>query len=217
MIADLGLRWVLTVVFTIAAGYWLISIVDPRRGDWTGVVARGLHLVMAIAMGVMAWPYGAALNSVAAIVVFIAAAGWFIWALIALVQHRVANGYHALMMLAMAAMYVSMNRVMSAGGSGGHDHQMAMQPGDSGQMQMAGMGMPGMDAPSNGAGGWVGVLSWICTIGFAVAALVWTYRYFAVRQGQFPHNRHHNGHHHFGMACQAMMAAGMAVMYGAML
>ena len=80
--------------------------------------------------------------------------------------------------------------------------------------------MPGMDMgattmSSNHAGhpGWIAAVNWFWTIGFAVAALWWIYHYFARRQarGAQPADRS------LGIACQAMMAAGMAIMFGVML
>ncbi len=84
--------------------------------------------------------------------------------------------------------------------------------GHAGHHGMAGMDMSGGAgaAPAVGDPAWIDALNWLCTVGFAVAAVYWLYRFFGERQAD-PNRRH------LGIACQAMMAAGMAVMFGVML
>jgi hypothetical protein len=50
------------------------------------------------------------------------------------------------------------------------------------------------------------------TVGFAVATVWWLYRYFVERRARPAERRRL-----LGIASQAMMAAGMAVMFGVML
>ncbi len=214
MINDLALRWVVTILFGLSAAECVFSIVTGHR-RWTSLVGHVLHAVMAVAMAVMAWPKGAELPTTGPMVFFLLAAIWF--AVIALTpvgaDHRVAGTYHSLMMLAMAWMYAVMNGHLLPGQSSGH--HSATMPG----MNMPGMDMPGMDMPemdgSTGGGypAWINALNWVCTIGFAVAAVFWIYRYFAVRHRDSTDCTDR----HLGVICQAMMAAGMAIMFGVML
>jgi hypothetical protein len=60
---------------------------------------------------------------------------------------------------------------------------------------------------------WIDVIDWFWTAGFAVATLWWLNRYFVERRSA-PTSP---SHRHLGVACQAMMAAGMAIMFGVML
>lgn len=203
MIHDLALRWVVTMLFGLSAAECLWSIAGHRR--WTGVVGHVLHVVMAVAMAVMAWPKGAELPTTGPMVFFLLAAAWF--AVISLTRagagHRVVNTYHILMMLAMAWMYAVMNGHLLPGQSSEHH-----------STTMPGMNMPGTDGSTgDGYPAWINALNWVCTIGFAVAAAFWIYRYFAVRK----RNSTEYTSRHLGVICQAMMAAGMAIMFGVML
>ncbi|MFN8032061.1 MAG: DUF5134 domain-containing protein [Mycobacterium sp.] len=221
MIHDLTLRWVVTLLFVLSAAECVFAIAAGHR-RWTSVVTHSLHAIMAVAMAVMAWPRGADLPTTGPMVFFLLAAVWFV--AVALTRqaagHRIATAYHALMMLAMAWMYAVMNgRLLpgqssgSAGGSTGHHHG-----------SHAGMDMPGMDMADMGTAGtaassdggypaWIATLNWVCTIGFAVAAAFWLYRYLIGRQGQ----SNEGVAQQLGILCQAMMAAGMAIMFGVML
>src|SRR5271156_1226636 len=104
---------------------------------------------MSVAMALMAWPWGAELPTTGPMVFFLLAALWF--AVVALTGagagHRVINGYHCLMMLAMAWMYALMNGQLVPRRSSG-DHG-GSAPG----MNMPGMEMPGMDMSGSGAPG----------------------------------------------------------------
>lgn len=217
MIHDLALRWVVTVLFALSAAECGLAVVTGRR-VWTSVVGDVLHVVMAVAMAVMAWPRGAELPTTAPMIFFLLAAVWF--ALIALTPagagHRLVNGYHALMMLAMSWMYAVMNGHVLPGQDSGAHQPPSTAPG----MTTPGMNMPGMgtsatsmSSSSGGYPAWIAAVNWLWTIGFAVAALWWIYHYFAQRQarGAQPADRS------LGIACQAMIAAGMAIMFGVML
>ena len=63
------------------------------------------------------------------------------------------------------------------------------------------------------AASWVGVLNWVCTIGFAVAAVFWLYRFITARVQPSSDESHSS----VGILCQLAMAAGMAIMFGVML
>ncbi|MCV7345825.1 DUF5134 domain-containing protein [Mycolicibacterium rhodesiae] len=222
MIADLTLRWVVTLLFVFAAAECLSTLVVGDRRP-PAVVSQLLHVVMAVAMAVMAWPWGAALPTVAPMVFFLLATLWFVAVTASPIcaGHRIAGVYHALMMLAMAWMYAVMNgRLLPGQASSTGDP--ATPAGSSGHAGHAGMNMPGMDmsgtaaaADSTGGGypAYIDTLNWVCTIGFAVAAVFWLYRYLAVRMNREPAATARP----LGILCQSMMAAGMAIMFGVML
>lgn len=195
MIHDVVLRWVVTVLFVFSADVCVRAIAANRRSA-TGAVSHALHAVMAIAMVVMAWPWGAELPSRPAMLFFFAAAVWFAVVTVWPGGHRVAGGYHTVMMLAMAWMYaamggLSLRRGMThdVGGQAGH----AAHAGHGGHSAAA--AVPSVD--------WVALLNWACMLGFGAAAAYWLYRLVT---DPCP-----------GIACQWAMAAGMAVMFAVML
>ncbi|KAA0080801.1 DUF5134 domain-containing protein [Mycolicibacterium sp. P9-64] len=208
MIHDLFLRWIVTGLFVLSAAECVFALATGHRA-WTHAVGHVLHLVMAVAMAVMAWPKGAALPTIAPMVFFLLATGWFVIAAFAGVAHRLINGYHALMMFAMAWMYAVMNGSLLPGQQVAHHDAGPASP------VMAGMDMSGSDVDAAGMvyPAWIAAIDWFWTIGFALATLWWINRYFVDRQAAptLP------SHRHFGVACQAMMAAGMAIMFGVML
>lgn len=222
MIADLTLRWVVTLLFVVSAAECLITLVVVRHHR-AAAIGHGLHLLMAVAMAVMAWPRGAALPTTGPMVVFLAATAWFV-AVAALVATtaagRLVNTYHAVMMLAMAWMYAAMNGSILPGHSVAHTggDGAAGQAGHAGHAGHGGGGGP--QAPAADMAGstvvsepaYISAVNWFWTVGFAVAALFWVYRYFATRRGGSMMTLAH-----FGTLCQAAMAAGMAIMFGVML
>ncbi len=133
MIADLALRWVVTVLFALSAVECTYALLGSR-GRPGAAVGQLLHLAMAIAMMVMAWPRGAELPTLGPMYFFLAAAVWFLAGLLrsGTTQGRVVDGYHAAMMLAMAWMYAAMNgnvlaRQPETVAAGGHEmHAMHM-------------------------------------------------------------------------------------------
>ena len=218
VIQDLALRWFVTILFVLATAECLFSLAVGNR-RWTNVVSQLLHAVMAVAMAVMAWPWGAALPTVAPMVFFLLATGWFVFATASPIcaGHRIAGTYHALMMLAMAWMYAVMNGRLLPGQAS--YVAPAGTPVTSGAGGHAGMNMPGMDmsGPSPAADGsgypaYIATLNWVCTVGFAVATAYWLYRYLSLRM-----NHSGSAEQSLGTLCQAMMAAGMAIMFGVML
>ena len=127
MIDDLLLRGVVTALFVATAVMFAIaSWVHRRTAGY--VVSGALHIVMAVAMIAMAWPQGAALPPTGPMVFFLLAAVYFVVVVFAQAGHRLANAYHAAMMLAMAWMYAVMSGDLApapaegsvpAGGHGG--------------------------------------------------------------------------------------------------
>lgn len=219
MIQDLTLRWVVTLLFVLSAAECTFAIATGHR-RWPSVVSYSLHAIMAVAMAVMAWPWGAGLPTVAPMIFFLLATVWFvvIATTAAAAGHRIVSGYHALMMLAMAWMYAVMNgRLLPGQSSGSTETASGHHAGHMDMPGMPGMDMPGMGtaettAPS-GYPAWIATLNWVCTIGFAIAAMFWLYRYLVARQTRSSGDTVH----HLGLLSQAMMATGMAIMFGVML
>jgi|SRR5208283_3871552 len=205
MIHHLALRWLVIGLFVLSAAVFGLVIVTKRR-PWTSVVSHALHVVMAVAMVVMAWPWSAQLPTTGPAVFFLLAAVWFVT--LAVVEARTTplralNGYHALMMLATAWMYAIMNGHLLPVRSSSQQPDMSM-PG----MDMPGMDMAPMNTPiSSGSPLWFSAVNWIGTVGFAVAAVFWTYRYFTERQHEAIRSKSLDN------LSQATMAAGMTILF----
>ncbi|MGO9654217.1 DUF5134 domain-containing protein [Mycobacterium sp.] len=198
MIHDIVLRWVVIGLFALTAvGYGVAVIAKPR--PWTSAVNHALHVVMAVAMVVMAWPWSTRLPTTGPAVFFLLAAVTFAAMAIFAVRttsRRELYFYHGLMMLATAWMYAIMDRHLMPAGS-------STQP----DMSMPGMDMSAMNMPATHETPlWVSAVGWIGAAGFAVAAVFWTYRYFNERQ-------HETLRRSLGDLGQAMMAAGMAILF----
>jgi hypothetical protein len=229
MIQDVTLRWVVTLLFVFSAGVYVQAIAANRHSG-TNVIGDSLHAIMAVAMAVMAWPSGAELPTRAPMVFFAVAAIWFAVIAVRDSSRRWGSVYHALMMLAMAWMYAAMGGLplrstnMSGMDMSGMDMSGADgSPSDAGHAGHGGHGGHGGHAGHAGhsAAGpsasatpeWVGVLNWVCTVGFAIATVFWIYRYIAGRLGGSTHSPGQQ----FGILSQATMAAGMAIMFAVML
>jgi Domain of unknown function (DUF5134) len=216
MIQDVFLRWIVTALFVLSAAECVFAIATGRL-TWTQIVSRLLHFIMSVAMVAMAWPWGAALPTTGPMVFFLLAAVWFVAVGLAGVGHRILNGYHALMMLAMAWMYAVMNgRLLPGQGGTAHGaHNVTSPATGMPDMDMPGMDMPDMATSSSGGGYpvWIGAIIWADTIGFAIAALWWLYRFFALRNAASKQP----SYRFLWIARQAMMAAGMAIMFGVIL
>jgi hypothetical protein len=213
VIQDLTLRWVVTLLFVLSAVECVFAIATGHR-RWPSVVSYSLHAIMAVAMAVMAWPRGAGLPTVGPMVFFLLATAWFAGfaGSGAAAGHRIVTGYHALMMLAMAWMYAVMNGRLLPGQSSGSAESSSGH--HAGHRDMSGMEMTDTAAASGAAyPAWIAALNWVCTIGFAIAAVFWLYRFLAARLSRSSGDTVH----HLGLLSQAMMAAGMAIMFGVML
>ncbi|KZS52887.1 hypothetical protein A4G26_19380 [Mycobacterium kansasii] len=207
---DSALRWAVAMIFgvSIAADVYLFGTRDLR---WTRAIDQLLHLSMSAAMIAMAWRIRPASHSLVPIVFFLLAAGWFV--LVAggrrcTLGDRIANCYNATMMIAMAWMYTLMN-----GGPAGHsDHSPDRMLAGSAPTPIAGGSMPAAQMPQ--AGAWIATGNWIVTLGFAVAAMLWLWRYVGARRagrsaGAGPLTE-------LGLLSQAFAAAGTALMFGVM-
>lgn len=208
MIHDLVLRWVVTGLFSLTAAECVLAIIAKRR-PWTWVVSHGLHFVMAIAMVVMAWPWGAQVPSTGPAAYFLLAAMTFVTmaVIVARTAHlRVRYGYHASMMLATGWMYAIMNTQLFPVRSSTHDVAQPTMP------SMPGMDMAGPEVPaSSGPPEWFSAVSWVGTIGFSIAAVFWTYWYFVKRRHESSRFKS------LGNLSQAGMAIGMTILFSATL
>jgi hypothetical protein len=206
MIHDIVLRWVVTGLSALSGAAWGLTIVIRHRA-WTQVVPCGLHFVMAIAMAVMVWPWGAQLPATGPAVFFTLAAVWFvILAFISAevpaetVPLRTVYGYHALMMLAMAWMYTFIHGLLSPGHSSMHHHM---------DTDMAGKEVQ----TSAGSPAWITAINWFWFVGFVVAAVFWTSA-FAIKR---PDGSTYGWWRSLNTPAQATMAAAMSIMFGATL
>lgn len=220
MIADLTLRWVVTLLFVATAVEAVVSL-GVSRHHRAAVVGHGFHLLMAVAMAVMAWPRGATLPTTAPMVVFLCATVWFVAvaAVVAVTSaERVVNGYYAVVMFAMAWMYAVMNGATlpghdvggaDAGSAGGHSGH-AGHAGHGGGQQVVASPDPSA-APT--VPDYIPVMNWVWIVVFAAATLYWLNRYFFARPG----GTNRPALQRFSLLSQAAMAAGMSVMYAVML
>jgi hypothetical protein len=199
MIHDIVLRWVVTGLFALTAVECGVAVVTKPR-PWTSAVNHALHFVMAVAMVVMAWPWSAKLPTTGPAAFFLLAAVTFVAMAIFAVgttSRRELYAYHGLMMLSTAWMYAVMN-----------SHLMPAQSSAQPNMSMPGMDMSSMNAPAtNESPVWFSAIGWIGAVGFALAAVFWTYRYVVDRRRKVTPRRS------LGDLGQAMMAAGMAIFF----
>lgn len=200
MIDDLPLRWVVTGLFLFSAvGFALVA----DRRSWTSVISHGLHVTMAVAMAAMAWPEALGLPPTPAEVFFLAAALWFLVAAVLaarVIGARLALGYHALKMVAMAWMYAAM---------GGH--LTPKRPTMASMSDMPPMAsMPEMEAaPAHTAHGWVTTVNWIWAAVFVLAAFAWSYLFITLRRRRGTRVWRAR----LANVVQATAAGGMAIMF----
>jgi hypothetical protein len=198
MIHDIVLRWVVTGLFTLTAVEFGLAVVTKPR-PWTSALNHALHFVMASAMVVMAWPWSAQLPTTGPAVFFLLAAVSFAAMAIFAIRtttRRELYFYHGLMMLATAWMYAVMD-----------SHLMPDQSSAQPEMSMPGMKVSAMKMPASNSATWSSAVGWLGAIGFAVAAVFWTYRYVLDRRRKTAPRRS------LGDLGQAMMAGGMAIFF----
>lgn len=165
-------QWLLSVIFVLTFSYAVVGIF--RSGTVPDRVAYCLHALMSVAMFAMVWPWGIHALLVPQIVVFTAAAFWFIAiAVSGRASSHDSEGqeghhdgkrtlvYHGGMMAAMAVMAAGMT-TMETSSQSGSGMSMGSMPG----MDMSGGGTSGMTMPL-----WVTLVSTVCAIGFGIAAL----------------------------------------------
>ncbi len=197
MITDPFLKWAVTVAFAVTAAFWAARAGD-RSAAIPGRITAILHVVMSLAMLLMLWPGLPAVPTVAGMVVFAAAAVLFLGLLAARREHRVENGYHALMMATMVWMYAVMDPSLV-----GTTHTCS----GSGTMDMGGgttmvMSTTMTMRPSSWAGH-LDLVVGLVYIAMAAAWIAYTYR----RTPGADHTPDRLG------AMQAVMAAATAVMF----
>lgn len=202
MIHDIVLRCVVIGLFALTAVEYGVAVITKPR-PWTPAVNHALHFVMAVAMVVMAWPWSAKLPTTGPAVFFLLAAVTFVvmaFFAVRTTSRRELYAYHGLMMLATAWMYVVMD-----------DHLMPARSSVQPEMSMPGMEMSAMNMSASNSPTWFSAVGWFGAVGFAVAAVVWTYRYVLDRRRKTAPRRS------LGDLGQAMMAAGMAIFFVATL
>jgi hypothetical protein len=202
MIDDMVLSWVVTGLSALSAAAWGSAVVGRHR-SWTEVVRCGLHFVMAVAMAVMVWPWGAQLPATGPAVFFAVAALWFVTLAVVpaeTVPLRTVYGYHALMMLGMAWMYAFIHGLLLPRHSQMH-HHMGVDMADTTVSTTA------------GSPGWIATMNWFWFVGFVVAALFWASGLGVKR----PDGATYRWSRSLNTPAQATMAAAMSIMFGATL
>ncbi|OCB37250.1 hypothetical protein A5676_18250 [Mycobacterium malmoense] len=175
---DSTLRWVVTALFAVSFAAYAYFLVAQRR-RWTSAVSQVLHLAMSAVMISMAWGVGMTLPAAGATLGFLLGGAWFVgiagrapWA----GDGRLTSYYYAVMMVAMAWMYVAMTD--SLPGRSGHPGGDAMGMAAHGAAPASTHAAHHM---SHGAPGWVSVVNWTAAVGFAAVAIYWAYRWTARR------------------------------------
>ncbi|SPM32540.1 DUF5134 domain-containing protein [Mycobacterium rhizamassiliense] len=201
MLSDPTLRWVVTALFGAGiAAYAYVLVVQRNRS--ASPLGHVLHLTMAAAMILMAWRIGMELSAVVPMIFFGVAGVGFVWAASrasTTTGERLINSYYAAMTAAMVWMYAVMSDLLPRGGGHAAPDSMAME--------MPGMRMPGHEMGHATAGiGWIAMVNWTATLGFAVVALYWSCRWVARRQ-----------YARVEPLYQACTAAGTATMFFALL
>jgi hypothetical protein len=208
VINDLLLRWVATGLFVLSAAVWGFAVVTQHRA-WTSAISNGLHFVMAIAMAVMVWPWGAHVPTTGPALFFLVATAWFVTMIVVSARtmaQRAVCGYHALMMLAMVWMYADTKHHHFPNHSGSHHPTSPDTP-------MPGMDVAATGTPTSESHEWVSAFNWFWFVGFAVATIFWAYRFTRERR----YGAADDWHGRMGSGAQAMTAAGMAIAFGAIL
>ncbi|MCV7199315.1 DUF5134 domain-containing protein [Mycobacterium angelicum] len=197
MIHDVLLRWTVTGLFALGAVECALPILTQRR-PWPVIVSHSLHVLMAVAMAAMAWPWSMRLPPTLPAMLFLLATMWF--ATLTIVAARTAEqrrmgGYHAMMMLATAWMYAAMSGYLAADPA----------------LPQAAASMPGIDTATTSASAsseslnWFSAASWFGALIFAAATVFWLRRYLTG-----PADKRFKS---VGTLAQAAMAAGMAIQF----
>jgi hypothetical protein len=162
---------VITAVFcvSIAARLYVLA---AQHGSWRCRISTLLHLVMSVAMIVMAWCAGTQLPTNEPMVFFGLAAIWFVAVAVtdaSGVGQRLTNSYHAVMMTAMAWMFA----VVHPGPSARHsDHSHPHDAHGSGMHTSSTIDASSMGvSPKVSEPVWVTTINWIAAVGFAIAAV----------------------------------------------
>ncbi|MGW7536473.1 DUF5134 domain-containing protein [Amycolatopsis sp. NPDC054798] len=202
MIAEPGLRWILTVLFAAAGAFCLYRCV--RRPVLSGRVADALHAAMCAGMVTMAWPATMTFARLPQVVLFAAAAGWFaVSTALGFGHGRLPGAHHALMMAGMAWMAFAMPSAMA-----GMTMSATAMGGEHAGMDMGGAGMTMTGhAPAH-----VVVVAAVLAVVFLVAGIGWLAR-------AIDHARTvaRPGRREIGLAMEGVMSLGMAVMAVAMI
>jgi hypothetical protein len=127
---DHATRWILSVAFAVAAGYYLRHVIKrwKSRPGWWSTLDNGLHVVMGISMIAMLWSWSSVVPIMVYVTVFTAAMLWFVAEALFIAQpsasgpvvvghatrHPHDAWYHAMMMGSMVWMAVVMSTVSSS-------------------------------------------------------------------------------------------------------
>jgi hypothetical protein len=138
MINETGLRWIVTLAFLATGAFCLYRFV--RQGPAVHRVCDALHVLMSAGMVAMAWPGAMNFARVPQVLLFAAAAAWFVGMLVLggeghAAHGRLSLGHHALMMGGMAWMVLMMPLVMTG--------MVMSASGEHAGMSMGGMAMSG--------------------------------------------------------------------------
>ena len=214
LIGEQALRWIVTALFGFSIATYVYILV-AQRGRWTNTVNHLLHLTMSAAMILMAWRVGLNLPTVGPMIFFLLAGAWFVRVagrVSSATGQRVTNCYYAVMMAAMAWMYALMNG--SLPGQRGHSHDHAQSGSlvtSVSEMEMSAHEM----VPAAPGAGWITIVNWTVTLGFAAVAVYWPCHYFVKRKTNLMHNTPQLAH--VELLYRATTAAGTALMFAVML
>lgn len=205
MIAETGLRWLLTAAFVATGAFCAYRCF--RHGTAATRFSDVLHVLMCAGMVAMVWPAAMTFARIPQTILFTAAAAWFAGTLVVRRGDHgdhagAAHAHHAVMMAGMAWMVFVMpsamsGMVMSAPEHGGEHAGMDM--GD-------GMTMSGSAPPH------VAIVAGILAVLFLVAGTGWLAR--AIDLGRADDRMKLRT---AGLAAEGVMSLGMAVMAVAMI
>ncbi len=176
MIASPLLGWTFTVLFAATGVVTLVGAIRSRT--WTDRGSYAAHVLMSIAMAIMPWSWSMAVPAIVQIVVFTAAALWYVALLLFAVDAHpgpdtvhhhgggMLVGYHAVMMAGMVWMAALMSMMMGTDISGSAEHDMSGTTG-MGDMSTTGSGDDLWAQPT-----WAVVVTLVFVLVFAVAAVV---------------------------------------------